>query len=56
MKLGPLRLIIYLLRSGSPFIVRPTKNHIGRFLGTLLASIGVPFLLKALTSNGLQVN
>ena len=30
------------------------KKQIGGFLGTLLASIDVSLLLKALTSNGLQ--
>ena len=39
---------------GSPFIIRPTKKQSGRFFGTLLASIDVPLLLKALNSNGIQ--
>lgn len=31
-------------------------SQAGRFLGTLLASIGVPLLLNALTGKGLQVD
>ena len=36
------------------FYYKPTKKQIGGFLGTLLASIDVSLLLKALTSNCLQ--
>ena len=42
------------IRSGCPFITKQRKKQSGRFLGTLLASINVPLLLKALTSNGIQ--
>ena len=42
------------LRSGTHFIIKPTNKQSSGFLGTLLASIDVPLLLKALTSNGLQ--
>ena len=46
------------IRSGSHFIIRPTKKHSGwkrsGFLGTLLARIDVPLLLKELTRNGLH--
>ena len=42
------------IRTGSHFIIKPTKKQSSGFLGTLFASINVPLLLKALTSNGLQ--
>ena len=37
-------------------VIRPTKIQQGGFLGTLLASIGVPLLLNALTGKGTQVD
>ena len=37
------------LQSGSGVVVKPTKKQSGGFLGTLLASIGIPMVLKALT-------
>ncbi|PFX14748.1 hypothetical protein AWC38_SpisGene21072 [Stylophora pistillata] len=42
------------LQSGGDLKMKPTKSQSGGFLGTLLASIGVPILLKALTGSGLQ--
>ena len=42
------------MKLGSPFIIKPTKKQSGGFLGTLLASIDVPLLLKALTGNSIQ--
>ena len=33
-------------------VVKPTKTQSGGFLGTLLASIGIPMVLKALTGRG----
>ena len=42
------------MRLGSPFIIKPTKKQSGGFLGTLLASIDVSLLLKALTGNSIQ--
>ena len=42
------------IRLGSPLIIKATMKQSGRFLGTLLASIGVPLLLKALTGNYIQ--
>ena len=41
------------LQSGGRLIIKPTKLQSGGFLGTLLASIGIPLALKALTGNGL---
>ena len=32
--------------------MKPTKTQSGAFLGTLLASIGIPLVLKALTGRG----
>ena len=43
------------LQSGGRLIIKPTKVQSGGFLGTLLASIGIPLALKALTGRGLQV-
>ena len=43
------------LQSGGRLIIKPTKVQSGGFLGTLLASIGIPLVLKALTGRGLQV-
>ncbi|PFX15495.1 Collagen-like protein 6, partial [Stylophora pistillata] len=40
------------LNSGGDMKMKPTKSQSGGFLGTLLASIGVPILLKALTGSG----
>ena len=44
------------LQTGSGVVIKPTKKQRGGFLGTLLASIGVPLLLNALTGKGLQVD
>ena len=40
------------LQSGSGVHIKPTSAQRGGFLGTLLASIGVPLLLNALTGKG----
>ena len=40
------------LQSGKDLKLKPTKKQSGGFLGTLLASIGVPILLRALTGSG----
>ena len=37
-------------------VIRATKTQQSGFLGTLLASIGVPLLLNALTGKGTQVD
>ena len=44
--------ILDALQSGSGVVVKPTKTQSGGFLGTLLASIGIPMVLKALTGRG----
>ena len=44
------------IHTGGQIIVKPSRSQMGGFLGTLLASIGVPLLMKALTGNGLQVD
>ena len=44
--------ILAALQSGSGVVVKPTKTQSGGFLGTLLASIGIPMVLKALTGKG----
>ena len=46
--------IVSALQSGGQIVIRPTPKQRGGFLGTLLASIGVPLLLNALSGNGLQ--
>ena len=48
--------IVSALQTGGQIVVKPTKTQSGGFLGTLLASIGVPLLLNALTGKGLQVD
>ena len=47
--------ILDALQSGSGVVVKPTKTQSGGFLGTLLASIGIPLVFKALTGRGLHV-
>ena len=44
--------ILKALQTGNGLVIRPTKTQQGGFLGTLLASIGVPLLLNALTGKG----
>ena len=44
--------ILDALQSGSGVVIKPTKTQSGGFLGTLLASIGIPMALKALTGKG----
>ena len=39
------------MQTGSGVHIKPTKAQSGGFLGTLLASIGIPMLLNALTGN-----
>ena len=48
--------ILNALQTGSGVVIKPTTKQRGGFLGTLLATIGVPLLLKALTGSGLQVD
>ena len=48
--------ILKALQTGNRLVIRPTKTQQGGFLGTLLASIGVPLLLNALTGKGTQVD
>ena len=44
--------ILGALQSGSGVVIKPIKTQSGGFLGTLLASIGIPMVLKALTGKG----
>ena len=44
------------IHNGGRIIVKPSKRQMGGFLGTLLASIGIPMLMNALTGRGLQVD
>ena len=48
--------ILKALQTGNGLVIRPTKTQQGGFLGTLLASIGIPLLLNALTGKGLQAD
>ena len=48
--------IVSAIHTGGQLVVKPTKSQSGGFHGTLLASIGVPLLLNALTGKGLQVD
>ena len=43
------------LKTGSGLQITPTISQSGGFLGTLLASIGIPMVLKALTGSGMQI-
>ena len=44
--------IIYSLQNGAGVRIRPTKKQSGGAIGALLASIGIPLLLNALTGSG----
>ena len=44
--------ILNALQTGTGVHIRPTKTQSGGFLGTLLASIGIPMVSKALTGRG----
>ena len=48
--------IVNAIHTGGRIIVKPSKRQMGGFLGTLLASIGIPMLMNALTGRGLQVD
>ena len=43
--------ILNSLQSGGQIVVKPTKNQSGGFLGTLLASIGLPLAIEAIKKN-----
>ena len=47
--------ILDALQSGSGVVIKPTIKQSGGFHGTLLASVGIPMVLKALTGSGLHV-
>ena len=53
---GQKKNILNALQSGGKLIIKPTRTQQSGFLGTLLASIGVPLLLNALTGKGLQAD
>ena len=40
------------LQSGGQLVIKPSKTQRGGFLGTLLASIGIPMLFNAITGKG----
>ena len=48
--------ILNALQSGGQLAIKPTRTQQGGFLGTLLASVGVPLLLNALTGKRLQAD
>ena len=54
MTTGQKKDILKSLQTGNGLVIRPTKTQLGGFLGPLLASIGVPLLVNALTGKGLQ--
>ena len=47
--------IVNALQTGGQVVIKPTPKQSGGFLGTLLASIGIPMIMKALTGSGLHV-
>ena len=53
---GQKKNVLNSLQTGGQLVIKPTKTQQGGFLGTLLASIGVPPLLKTLTRGTLQAN
>ena len=53
---GQKKAILTSLQTGNGLVIRPTKTQQSGFLGTLLASIGVPPLLNPLTGKGLQAD
>ena len=48
--------IVNAIHTGGQIVIKPTKTQSGGFLGTLLASIGIPMVLNALMGKGLQVD
>ena len=48
--------IVEAIHTGGQVVIKPNRAQEGGFLGTLLASIGGPLLLNALTGEGLQVD
>ena len=48
--------VLQALQTGSGVQIQLTPKQRGGFLGTLLASIGIPMLLKAMSGSGLQVD
>ena len=48
--------IVSAIHTGGQLVVKPTKKQSGGFLSSVLASIGIPLLLNALTGKGLQVD
>ena len=52
---GQKKQILDALQRGGRLVINPIKTQRGGFFGTLLASIGVPMLLNALTGRGLNV-
>ena len=48
--------ILNALQSGGQLVIKPTRTQQGGFFGTLLASMGVPLLLNALTGKRLQAD
>ena len=47
--------IVNALQTGGEVAIKPTPTQSGGFLGALLASIGIPLAIKALTGSGLHV-
>ena len=46
--------ILNALQTGNGVVIKPTKKQSGGAIGAILASIGIPLLLNALTGKGLQ--
>ena len=47
--------ILTALQTGGEVVIKPSQKQSGGFLGTVLASIGIPMLMNALTGKGLHV-
>ena len=48
------RKIVKAKQSGSEWVLKPTVSQRGDFIGSRLASIGIPMSINALTGKGLQ--
>ena len=47
--------IVNALQKGGEVVIKPSPTQSGGFLGALLANIGIPLIMKALTGSGLHV-
>ena len=46
--------VVHAANNGTHVIIKPTKAQSGGFIGSLLAGIGIPLLIKAITGKGMR--